>query len=102
MSASEPRAQRWWASTSAWQRFGLALGPLLATATWLLAEDLRAVPGFDDRPARAAAVGVLMAVWWFTEALPIAWTAAVPLVAFPLLGVFGEPLPESLGRTGVQ
>jgi sodium-dependent dicarboxylate transporter 2/3/5 len=29
----------------------------------------------------------LMLVWWFTEAAPIAATALIPLVAFPLLGV---------------
>lgn len=33
-----------------------------------------------------AAVAVLMAVWWMTEALPIAATSLVPLVAFPVLG----------------
>ncbi len=33
------------------------------------------------------AVAALMAVWWATEALPLAATALVPLVAFPLLGV---------------
>jgi sodium-dependent dicarboxylate transporter 2/3/5 len=31
-----------------------------------------------------------MAAWWFTEALPIAWTACLPLFLFPLLGVFGR------------
>lgn len=36
---------------------------------------------------KTAAVGVLMACWWITEALPIAATALVPLVLFPLLGV---------------
>ncbi|WP_152347968.1 SLC13 family permease [Brevibacterium sp. CFH 10365] len=33
-----------------------------------------------------AAVAVLMAAWWMTEALPIAATSLVPLVAFPVLG----------------
>ncbi len=33
-----------------------------------------------------AAVAVLMATWWMTEALPIAATSLVPLVAFPVLG----------------
>ncbi|HUH13043.1 MAG TPA: DASS family sodium-coupled anion symporter, partial [Longimicrobiales bacterium] len=36
---------------------------------------------------RMAAVGVLMAVWWMTEAIPISATALLPLVMFPLLGV---------------
>jgi len=34
-----------------------------------------------------AAVGLVMAVWWTTEALPIAATSLLPLLAFPLLGV---------------
>jgi sodium-dependent dicarboxylate transporter 2/3/5 len=36
---------------------------------------------------RAAAVTLLMATWWITEALPISATALVPLVLFPFLGV---------------
>ncbi|NIP24399.1 MAG: anion transporter, partial [Phycisphaerae bacterium] len=34
-----------------------------------------------------AAVTLLMATWWITEAIPISATALVPLVLFPLLGV---------------
>ena len=36
---------------------------------------------------RTAAVAALMAVWWMTEAMPIAATALLPLILFPLLGV---------------
>ena len=36
---------------------------------------------------RTAAVAALMAIWWVTEAIPIAATALVPLVLFPLLGI---------------
>lgn len=35
----------------------------------------------------AAAVTLLMAIWWLTEALPLYVTALVPLVLFPLTGV---------------
>jgi sodium-dependent dicarboxylate transporter 2/3/5 len=44
----------------------------------------------DDLPPeawRTAAMGVWMAVWWATEAVPIAVTALLPLVLFPLLGI---------------
>lgn len=34
-----------------------------------------------------ASVAGLMIVWWITEALPLAATALVPLVLFPLLGI---------------
>jgi len=38
--------------------------------------------------ARAvAAVALLMAIWWISEAIPMAATALLPIVTFPLLGV---------------
>ncbi len=63
--------------------FGLILGIVLALVVLIF---------FDLDPAnpkvtRCAAVAVLMAVWWLTEAIPIAATALVPVVLFPLLGV---------------
>lgn len=33
------------------------------------------------------AIAVLMAIWWVTEAIPLAATALLPIVLFPLLGV---------------
>ena len=36
---------------------------------------------------RTAAVGLLMATWWVTEAIPIPVTALLPLVLFPLLEI---------------
>jgi sodium-dependent dicarboxylate transporter 2/3/5 len=36
---------------------------------------------------RTAAVGLLMAIWWLTEAIPIPATSLVPLVLLPVLGV---------------
>lgn len=43
--------------------------------------------GLSPAGWRTAAVGLLMAVWWLTEALPISVTALVPIVAFPLLDI---------------
>jgi len=42
-----------------------------------------------DNPlvGRTAAVAVLMAVWWITEALPLAVTALLPIVLFPAMGI---------------
>lgn len=40
-----------------------------------------------DTIAAVAAVAVLMGAWWMFEAIPLAATALVPLVAFPVLGV---------------
>ena len=45
---------------------------------------------------KVAAVAVLMAIWWITEALPMAATSLVPLVFFPLLGVLsGADISDS-------
>ncbi|MBT3326405.1 MAG: SLC13/DASS family transporter [Gemmatimonadales bacterium] len=37
--------------------------------------------------SRLAAVALLMAVWWVTDAIPLFATAMLPLVLFPLLGI---------------
>jgi len=44
-------------------------------------------PGLSVLAHRTGAVAVLMALWWVGRVLPMAITALVPLVAFPLLGV---------------
>jgi sodium-dependent dicarboxylate transporter 2/3/5 len=41
----------------------------------------------DVAARRTAAVAALMAVWWLTEAIPLAATALLPLVLFPALGI---------------
>ena len=65
------------------RRIGLAAGVLLCVVML----QLPTPEGLDLPAWRTAAVGVLMAIWWITEALPISATALVPLVLFPLLGV---------------
>jgi solute carrier family 13 (sodium-dependent dicarboxylate transporter), member 2/3/5 len=67
-----------------YQLTGLVLGPVLFAL-------ILALPPPGDLSAAGwttAAVAVLMAVWWATEALPLAATALLPLVLFPLLGIF--------------
>lgn len=79
------------------QWVGLALGPLLAAAVYLVPSGLHDLPGMGARPAAAAAVAGWMAVWWFTEAAPMGLTSLLPLALFPLLGVFGGgPLQGAL------
>jgi len=53
------------------------------------------LPAPEDMPPaawRLAGVTVLMAVLWLTQAIPIAATSLIPLVAFPLLGI--QPAKE--------
>lgn len=61
----------------------MILGPLAAVS--MLAAG--APEALSDPAWRTAAIGVLMAVWWATNAVPIAVTALVPLVCFPLFGI---------------
>jgi solute carrier family 13 (sodium-dependent dicarboxylate transporter), member 2/3/5 len=56
------------------------------------------IPLDAGRPSvsSGAAVAALMAIWWMSEAFPLAVTALVPIVLFPLLGVMpaGEVAPS--------
>ncbi len=64
--------------------FGRVLGPVLGLAVYfLLPED----DALSSAARATAAVAIVMAVWWMTEALPLAVTSLVPIVAFPLAGV---------------
>ncbi|MDK2971103.1 MAG: solute carrier family 13 (sodium-dependent dicarboxylate transporter), er 2/3/5 [Candidatus Sumerlaeota bacterium] len=62
---------------------GLFIG-VVAAAAVLLFTDLD--PG-NPAATRTAAIAVLMAAWWITEAVPLAVTALLPIVLFPLLGI---------------
>ncbi len=65
------------------QKIGL-IGGALAALIILLFVDLD--PG-NPMVTRTAAVALLMAVWWITEAIPIPATALLPVALFPLLGI---------------
>jgi sodium-dependent dicarboxylate transporter 2/3/5 len=62
------------------QRVGLVLGPILFCAALLL--NL----GSSEVTAMAA-VAILMATWWITDAIPLSATALLPLVLYPVLGI---------------
>ena len=82
-----------------WHRVGLVAGILVFLAVAFVPSPLQRIEGLGARPARAAAVAALMAVWWFTEALPIAWTACAPLVLYPLLGVYEGGFAANASRS---
>lgn len=62
---------------------GLISGPLLFLYILFFANIE------PDQPAVGAtlAMAVLMAVWWITEAVPLAVTSLLPVALFPLLGI---------------
>lgn len=68
---------------------GLAAGLIVFVAILVLPGPLQDYGDWGARPARAAAAAALMAIWWLTEAVPITWTACLPLALFPLLRLFG-------------
>jgi solute carrier family 13 (sodium-dependent dicarboxylate transporter), member 2/3/5 len=65
------------------RQFGLLLGP----AAFVFMLLLPAPSGMPAEAWRTAAVGVLMAVWWISEAIPIPATALLPLALLPLLQI---------------
>ena len=75
-------------------RLGLVAGPLVALAALLLPLP----DGMPEAGRRTGAVTLLMAVWWITEALPIAATALLPVFLFPLLGIL--PTAETCAAYG--
>ncbi|MFT7286504.1 MAG: sodium-dependent dicarboxylate transporter 2/3/5 [Halieaceae bacterium] len=67
-----------------YQRIGLLAGPAIFTLMLALSSSQTAMP---EMAWRVAAVGIWMAIWWATEAIPVPATAFVPLVIFDLIGI---------------
>jgi sodium-dependent dicarboxylate transporter 2/3/5 len=65
------------------QLLGGLLGVLALAATVLLAPP----EGLSPEGWRTAGAGMLMAIFWITEPIPIPVTALLPLVLFPALGL---------------
>ena len=64
------------------KKIGLFLGPLLFLLTLLFFN-----PSGLNEPSKSVLASTLwIAIWWITEALPIAVTALLPIVLFPLTG----------------
>ncbi len=61
----------------------LIIAPLLSLSL-ILFGDLE--PG-NPSVTYTLAIAILMAIWWITEAIPLAATALLPVALFPLLGV---------------
>lgn len=64
-------------------RIGLFLGPIAFCVILGIVES----PGLNSEGLAMLALTVWMAIWWITEAMPIAGTAILPLILMPLLGI---------------
>ncbi len=65
------------------QKVALVTGPLLALVVVMLPSP----SGMPPEAQRVAAVALLMAIYWISEAIPIPATSLLPVALFPLLGV---------------
>ncbi|MAD91322.1 MAG: anion transporter [Gammaproteobacteria bacterium] len=65
------------------QKLGIFLGPMLLVVILFF----EAPTGLDQKAWFTAAIALLMAAWWATEAVPIAVTALLPIVLFPIFGI---------------
>ena len=61
----------------------LLIAPLISLSIILFAE----LAPDNPKISYTLAIAVLMAIWWITEAIPLAITALLPVVLFPLFGV---------------
>ena len=64
------------------KRLGLVIGPLLFFIILLL----NPFSGLSEQGHAVLATTLWIASWWVTEAIPIAATALLPIVLFPLTG----------------
>lgn len=74
------------------RRFCLFLGPIIAVLIYFALPDTytnssQATIVLQHETKACIAITFLMALYWFSETIPIASTALIPLVAFPLLGI---------------
>ncbi len=90
-------------SRSQIQWWGMLSGPVAALLIYLLLPDSYTTAADKWVPltqaGRAtAAIGIWMAIWWLTEAIPVYATALLPLALFPLTGA--ATIEETASRYG--
>jgi sodium-dependent dicarboxylate transporter 2/3/5 len=76
------------------KNFGLILGPLMFFIILLFFHP----SGLNDQSNAVLAATIWIAIWWIFEALPIAVTALLPIVLFPIAG--GMDLAQTTASYG--
>ena len=65
-----------------WRRIGLISGPIAFLLTLIFVHP----EGLSAAGRGVLACTLWIAIWWITEAIPIAVTALLPIILFPLTG----------------
>ena len=76
------------------RKIGLYLGPILFILTRFFLE----AEGLSDQANAVLASTLWIAIWWITEAIPIAATSLLPIILFPLSGAL--PLADTSSSFG--
>ena len=63
------------------------LNMLFGLLLFIILLFLPAPDGMSATAWKVAAVTVLLAYWWSSEALPVPVTSLIPVVTFPMLGI---------------
>lgn len=63
------------------------IGLFVGVAVFVVMLFFRSPSGLSESGWHTLAVALLMAVWWITEAVPLAVTALIPIIFFPVLGI---------------
>jgi len=74
------------------QKSMLIIAPLISLLIVLFAD----LDPENKKVTYTFAIAVLMAVWWITEAVPLAVTALIPVALFPLFGVVDGAVISSM------
>lgn len=74
------------------QQIALVAAPLLSLLIILFAD----LDPENKKVTYTFAIALLMAVWWITEAIPLAATALIPVALFPLFGVVDGKVVSSM------
>ncbi len=93
-TSPETEPSPWWKQLPLIRVIGLIAGPVV----FALLMFGTGIKGLSPQGQAAAAITLLMAIWWVTEAIPIYATALVPIVLFPITGVL--PVGETTRNYG--